>query len=741
MSSLIEKLKKSRQTVVVIVAIALIPLIYAGLLTWANVDPSNNLDTIPAAVVNDDEPATTGDTTVNLGESLTAELTSSTAGNNFDWRTMDADDAEAALESGDVLAVMTIPSGFSAAAVSPADNDAATARPATLTVETNDAANMIAGTIASTIASTVRDSLATEVSSEYLKNVYLGFTTLHDKMAEAGDGAAQVADGATSAADGSVTLVAGLDELANGTTLLVSGAQSLATGAVEANTGAQSLSGGLATLQSQTAALPDQTAQLASGATTTANGAASLAAAVDQLETGSASVSSGADEALAGATQLRDGLSALATESPNLAAGAGNVSTGIDNLVANYDMMSDQQRKATLAALGSGASEVSTGAQAVQTSSTQLAAGAQALVGTNSTSTGLSALAVGAKQLATGSATASSGADQLQTGTAQVAAGTATLSSNMPELTSGISSAASGARTLASGTSRVASGATALADSSSALDSGATDAASGAATLNDGLGELNNGATQLRDGLTDGIDEVPTYTDAEASALSGVTSNPVRANIERKNEVPTYGYSLAPYFTALALWVGAIGYFLIMPALSRRALNGRGSGFLVAARSFMTAGLVAVAQSALVTLILINGVGLNVANGWGLFGMITLASLTFIAINQAFVALLDAPGRFLALIFIVLQLAAAGGTYPIQTSPMFFQVLHPLFPLTYAVESFRSLIAGGSMGYGQSIIVMAVWLVASLGVTVIASFRERQRMADAEAPNTELAAA
>lgn len=741
MSSMIEKLKKSRKTVVVIVAIAVIPLIYAGLLTWANQDPSHNLDKVPAAVVNEDEPATAGDKTVNLGESLTEELTSSTGDNNFNWRSMEADAAEDALESGEVLAVMTIPSGFSAAAVSPADNDAATARPATLSVETNDAANMIAGTIASTIASTVRDSLATQVSSEYLKNVYLGFTTVHDKMAEAADGATQVADGAGSAADGSATLVAGLDDLANGTGLLISGAHALAAGAVDASTGAQTLSAGLATLQTQTAGLPDQTAQLAAGASTAASGATNLATALDQLETGSASVSTGADQALGGATQLSNGLDALAAESPTLAAGANNVSTGITNLLANYDSLNDLQRKAILASLGDGASQVSSGAQTVQSSSAQLAAGAKALVGSEAANTGLSGLAAGAKQLAAGTAQASTGADQLKAGTAQVAAGTATLSSKMPDLAAGIANAAAGARTLAGGVSQVSSGATALADKSNALGSGATDAASGAATLHDGLVDLDNGATQLSDGLTEGVSQVPSYTDAQAATLSNVTSDPVRADITRKNEVPAYGYALAPYFTALALWVGAIGYFLIMPALSRRALNGRGSGFLVAARSFMTAGLVALTQSALVTLILINGVGLNVANGWGLFGMITLASLTFVAINQALIALLGDPGRFLALILIVLQLSAAGGTYPIQTSPMFFQAIHPFFPLTYAVESFRSLIAGGTLGQAQGMVVMALWLVAALAVTVIASFRARRDMSADNAPETVPAAA
>jgi putative membrane protein len=100
--------------------------------------------------------------------------------------------------------------------------------------------------------------------------------------------------------------------------------------------------------------------------------------------------------------------------------------------------------------------------------------------------------------------------------------------------------------------------------------------------------------------------------------------------------------------------------------------------------------------------------------------------VTFVAMNQALVSLLGAPGRFIGLLLVVLQLSSAGGTYPIQTASTFFQTLHGWFPLTYAVESFRSLIAGGDIGITPGIAVMSVWLVGSLFVTTIAALRARR---------------
>ena len=91
-----------------------------------------------------------------------------------------------------------------------------------------------------------------------------------------------------------------------------------------------------------------------------------------------------------------------------------------------------------------------------------------------------------------------------------------------------------------------------------------------------------------------------------------------------------------------------------------------------------------------------------------------LASLAFMAVNQALVVLLGPPGRYLALILIVLQLSAAGATYPIETTPQFFQTIHNWLPITHLVEAFRSSIAGGNYGYENAIWVLSTYLVVSL---------------------------
>jgi len=71
-------------------------------------------------------------------------------------------------------------------------------------------------------------------------------------------------------------------------------------------------------------------------------------------------------------------------------------------------------------------------------------------------------------------------------------------------------------------------------------------------------------------------------------------------------------------------------------------------------------------------------------------------------------------------------LTSAGGTYPIETAPTFFQVLHPWLPMSYVVTGLRHLISGGPTGtVWQAAAVLAAIAVACLGLTTVTVRRRR----------------
>ncbi len=714
----------SPRAFVALLAVILVPLIYGGLYTWANESPTTRVDQIPAAVVNLDEMVTlTGadgkEQPVLLGRLVAGKLTASTSSSNYSWTLTDAATAESGLADGRFGAVLTIPKDFSRSATStsgaPAD-----ARSARMQLRTNDAVNYLDGTIAKAIATATSDEAAKTVTEGYLKAMYAGYGTLHDQLATAADGAGKLAGGADElaagaekAATGADSLATGVGQLATGAGKLATGADALASGTQQAVSGVSQLSSGLSTLDSKVAGLPGNTRQLADGAAAVSGGVGSLAAGAAPLATGLNQLSTGLVGLSGGATQTKTGAAELAT-------GVAAYTQGVSGLAA--------------ACPGSGAAPAFCAQlAAVAAQGGGLATGADGMAGgTAQVAGGLAALVPGAQQSAAGAAQISSGLSALKPGAAQLADGADQLADGMPALVDGIHQTATGAGTLADTLPALATGAKQMADGADQLAGGASSAATGAGELAGGLGSLADGSSQLGTGASDlskglgeGVSKIPTYSEAERAQLAAVAATPIVADVARMNAVKNNGAGLAPYFMALALWVGSLAVYLLLRPLSPRALASGAPSPLVALAGYLPGALLGGAQGVALAAVLQWWIGIGAASTWALVGVGALIGMAFVAVNQALVALLGAPGRFVAVILAGLQLTAAGGTYPVATAPGFFGWLHDALPLTYAVDALRRVVAGATNGIGTDLAVLVLTLVGALLVSTYAAHRQR----------------
>ncbi len=707
-----------------LLAVFLVPLVFGGLSTWANESPTTRVDQIAAAVVNLDEPVTLKgadgkDQIVPLGRVVVGKLTASASASNYSWTLTDAATAEAGLGDGRFGAVLTIPADFSRSATS-TNGAPADARAARLQLRTNDAVNYLDGSIARTIATSTSADAARTVTESYLQAMYAGYGTLHDQLATAADGADKLASGvgeltvgAEKAATGAGSLASGVDQIASGAGDLASGADKLADGADQAAAGLKQLSGGLATMDTQVAALPAGTRQLADGAAQVSGGVSSLAAGATPLASGLADLSAGLSSLATGATQAKAGAASLAT-------GVTAYTQGLDGLAAACPGSGAAPafcaQLAGLAAQGAG---LRTGATGVAAGTAQLAAG-------------LGASSAGAAQSASGAAQLAGGLAQLKPGAAALAGGADQLADGMPALADGVHRSAAGAATLAaklpqlaSGVQKVADGADELAGGASKAAAGADELAAGVGSLAGGSAKLGTGASDLSSGLGAGVSKIPTYSASERAALAAVATTPIVADVTRVNPVKNNGAGLAPLFMALALWVGSLAVYLLLRPLSPRALASGAPSALVALAGYLPGALLGAAQGVALALVLQWWIGIGAASTWGLVGVGALIGLTFAAFNQALVGLFGTAGRFVAVLLAGLQLAAAGGTYPVATAPGFFGVVHDALPLTYAVDALRRVIAGATDGIGRDVAVLVLTLVGSLLVTMYAAHRQR----------------
>ena len=672
----------SPRALIALLAILVVPLVYGGLYTWANETPQTRLDQVTAAVVNLDEPVTlkTADGTdqlIPLGRSVVGKLTSSTSTSNFTWVLTDAPAAQTGLAEGRYAAVLTIPADFSRAATS-LNGPAADVRAAQLQLQTNDAVNYLDGTLGRAIATATSAESSKMITEGYLTALYAGFSTLHEKLGSAADGAGQLASGATSVSDGATKAASGAGQLATGVAQVADGADALATGAAKLASGANQAAAGATALKQGAAPLVSGASQFAAGAAQFRDGAAAFAAGVDPLVTGVGQTATGATTLKAGVTAYTQGVDGLALT----CAASGAAPTFC----------------AQLAGVASGSAGLRVGATGVAT-------------GTAQVSGGVVQLRDGAAILGSSAMTFATSATALGDGVQKLGDGVGTLAGNLPALGKGANDLAAGARTLANGADQAASGGSELKNGVDALASGSA--------------KLGTGVTELSTGLGQAVASIPSYTEAERATVAAVAATPVTVDASRVNAVKNNGAGLAPYFMALALWVGSITIFFLLRPLSLRALASSARTPLVALAGYLPAAVLGAIQGIVLALTLQWLVGIDAANGAALVGVSTLVAVTFVAMNQALFALFGTPGRFLAVLLAGLQLTAAGGTYAIETTPQFFQSLNGILPLTYAVDALRRVIAGSTLGLGRDLAILVVTLFVALAGSMYAAHRQR----------------
>jgi len=431
----------------------------------------------------------------------------------------------------------------------------------------------------------------------------------------------------------------------------------------------------------------------------------------------------GADELAGGADELADGTRQAASGAGELSNGLGKLSSGMETMPRDTKKLADGARQ-----VSDGIAQINVMVQKFSKALTDATANADADIAQ------LDALLKQLVQQCQGPRPPQ-GIDcqRIQ----EVAGRTGELQGFVQQVRGEMGGAAQQFQMLADGADQVATGNEKLAQNVPLLVSSVQKAAGGASELADGTRQLSDGADQLAggagelgSGLRKGSEAVPDYDKDEREKLSETVATPVVDAADRLNKVSNNGEALTPYFMAIALWIGAMAIFLLLRPLSDRAIASTAGDIRTALAGYAPGLALSLLQVLLMVVALQWVVGVDPANQGLFLAMAVAAAVTFTAVNQMLVALLGGAGRFVALVLLALQLAAAGGTYPIETSPGFFGFLHGLLPMSHVVEGLRAATAGGGDGVGGVFLALFVFTVLSLALTVVAA-RRRQTVTPA----------
>jgi len=761
--NMLEELKaliKSPKLWVTMIGVALVPALYNLSFLGSMWDPYGSLNNLPVAVVNKDKTATLNDKKLTIGDDMVDSMSINKA---LDYHFVSQKKADKGLKDGDYYMVITLPEDLSEKASS-----LLTDNPKKLNIkyQTTAGRSFVASKMSESAMTKLKDTVSENITETYTKAVFKSMSGLQDGLQEASDGGNEllsgsqqlesgsqtITDNLNTAASGSQTLADGTATLSSGLTTYTNGVSTLASGANELNSNSVALISGIAQLKESSTqvqrlvdganSLTDGLQQLATSTTLSAeeteniqsliSGLPQLNAGIQQLNASVSEISTNVD-----ITQISTVLSDIASQAQGILKAEEKDSS--DRLAAIqatpvYQEDLDASQQAQLVnALNTSGNSVSQQAQQILTDVQTMKASLTALSPLSSKVTelqtavsqianqsnvalpgsvkALTTLSTGLNQVNTATTT------QLVPGSSQIASGISTLntklSSGANELLTGattytnaVSQIASGANQLVANNTQLTSGASQLQSGAEALASGSSQLAAGSGTLTSGLTTLTSGLSTLSSSLTDASKQLSLVSVTNKNAK--LVSNPVSTKETDNDNVKVNGIGMAPYMIAVSLMVVALSTNVIFASsLSGRPVKNR---FEWAKQKLFINGLISTVGS-LVLYGAIQFLGFEANYEWRTIFLIILGGWTLMALVTALVGWDNRYGSFLSLVMLLLQVGSAGGSYPIELSPKFFQVVHPYMPMTYIVTGLRQTISmTGSIG--TQVGVLSAFLVA-----------------------------
>ena len=655
-------LYKNKILLLSMAVISFIPIMYSGFFLGSIWDPYGQTKNLPVAFVNEDKGAQLNGQVLNVGQSVEQKLKDN---HDLGWEFVTKQQADSGVDGGHYYAVVTIPADFSAKAASITHSKP---QQAVIHYTITPAKNYVGSLISNQAAEKVKASVAEQITQAYAKGVLENINKLGGGLDTAAGGAAQLHSGLATLQTGAQTYTGGVKQLAANQQSLANGLSQLAEGSRQLQAGLGQMSNGL----------PSQ-AQV----TQLSNGVTQLQAGINQLNT------------------------SVHNPSSELAAQQQKVASEAQTLAATM-----QAARADLATAGG----------MLQT------LGAEAQAAGNTTTINLTQIDRLSKALAAMQTITRQTAEllmDLQTLTAQLTkqqrqlqTGVSTLAGGVNQLAPNAINAFNGYNNLRTANNQLLGGSTMLANSLSRAQASSQQLANGAAVLSANSGILLNGTSQLATGtdtlstkLADAANQIklqPTGT-----ATQQQMAKPVLSETNARGDVPNYGYALAPYVLSLSLFVGALAVNVIYPI--RKTFAEQESAFRWWLAKVSVFGTAAFAQATILMLIMVYCLGLVPDHPGHFISAVYLTSFVYMSIVSLLVIMLDNPGRFLAMVLLVLQLGSSEGTFPIQTANSFFQAVNPLVPMTYSIRALRQAISGGlnNSFYTDSMWVLAGFLLAA----------------------------
>lgn len=342
----------------IIIAIIILPSLYALLNIYACWDPYGNTDEVEFAIANLDNGTSFEDTKINVGNELVKDLKNNT---KFKWTFVTEDELRDGVYKGDYYAGIVIPKNLSKNIVSIASDHPKQAK---LEYIVNVKANPVAAKLTNTAANTVYTNLNARIVEFINLAAYGKLGELQEGLAS---GAGQLSDGGSQLQSGADQVSSGADQVSDGASQVKDGSKKIKQGSDTIKEKSTEIDKGKKKVENSSKFLQEKSDELQQGAEEIestvdpslipegpvkeyAEGTSKVADGSGQIAEGSSKLAEGSVKLAEGSSKITNGSVLLAEKSGELADGSEQVAEGSVTLAAGAEMLSNAAAQALFSA-------------------------------------------------------------------------------------------------------------------------------------------------------------------------------------------------------------------------------------------------------------------------------------------------------------------------------------------------------------------------------------------------------
>ena len=228
-----------------------------------------------------------------------------------------------------------------------------------------------------------------------------------------------------------------------------------------------------------------------------------------------------------------------------------------------------------------------------------------------------------------------------------------------------------------------------------------------------------------------------------ADKLGEFIACPVQVETDKIYGIDNYGSAMAPFYSTLAIWVGAVILIAIIntnvkhkkelcaPVKPYQEYFGRGLLFIA----------FAIVQALIVCLGDLYFLGIQCYHPVKFLFAGCFAAVVYAMLIYSLAYTFGDIGKAAVVVLLVIQIGGSGGTFPIDVTPKFFQAINPYLPYTFVINAMRECVCGTYGGdYWLDLLKLSAYILIALliGLVLKIPFRKPIRFFNKKIEETDV---